>query len=75
MVYKKKKARVYKTRPSLLKRNGWEYTDVARSLKQARSFHSGGYHSSFAIIVKNKKGTNSFPYGIWTRSIGSRDMF
>lgn len=49
-----KKARVYKTRPR--RGSGFEYSDVARSLKQARDFVEGGYQDAEAIIVKEVAG-------------------
>lgn len=67
---KTKKVRIYKTRQAQLKRAGYKYIDVARSLSQARAMLAGGYgKNTFVLIRKNTRKEDSFPYGIWTKDV------
>ena len=64
-----KKIKIYKTIPS--KRLGWEATDPARDLKQAKEFIKGGYgRDTDAIIVQTGNKGDIFPYTIYTRYRG-----
>ena len=55
------------------KGNGWELTDPARSLEQAKEMVMGGYgKDTEAVIVKTRKADGNasvFPYHVWTRRI------
>lgn len=73
---KKSGIKVYRTKP--VKGSGWEPTDPARSLEQAKDMVEGGYGDADAIIVKTGNQGDVFSYTIYTKwrrvTIGKREL-